>query len=101
MRVTCCLHAGCIVRPVAGESGASIVIDRVIRVQVRSYGLAGEELMVELERLAPNIIGLPIVLEDGVARFHAVVKEEREQDGRTVVLCALREHLAGERGAFG
>src|SRR5215211_5949375 len=101
MRVTARSHSGCIVRPVADTSGASIVVDGVVRIQVRSYGLAGDELMVELERLAPNIVGLPIVLEDGAVALHALVKEEREQDGRTVVLCELREQFAGERGAFG
>lgn len=85
----------------ADGSRASIVVDGVVRIQVRSYGVAGQELMVELDRLAPNIVGLPIVLEEGAVTLHALVNEEREQDGRTILLCELREHLAGERGAFG
>ena len=95
------MHSGCIVRPVAARTGASLVVDGVIRIRVRSYGWAGEELMVELDRLAPNIIGLPVVLEDGDVTLHAVVKEELEQDGRSLVVCELREQRRAERGAFG
>ena len=57
--------------------------------------------MVEFDRLAPNIVGLPIVLQDGAVSVHAVVKEERQQDGRTLVICAVLEERAGERGAVG
>ncbi len=77
------------------------MIDGVVRIRVRSYGAAGQELMVELERQAPNIIGLPIELEDGLSRLYAVVLEERLQDGRTTLFCQLGEAPVAHPGQRG
>ena len=76
-------------------------MDGVVRIQVRAYGWAGDELMVELDSQTPNVIGLPVTLEARDLTLHAVVKEEREQDGRSLLICELQAHYAGERGAFG
>lgn len=54
--------------------------------------------MIELERLAPALVGLPFVLEVGPSTLHARVMHE--QDGGTVLICELQEHFdfAGEVG---
>lgn len=77
------------------------MVEGVVRIPVREYGWAGEELIVELERAAPDLVGLPLMLQDGARLLHAVVSSAHEQDGRTILFCELQPHLAGERGAFG
>lgn len=71
------------------EAQTSLVVAGVVRIGVRSWGRAGDELVIELVREAPNIIGLGVRLEDGPRVVMAVVKEEREQDGRSVLVCDL------------
>lgn len=70
----------------------------VVRIGVRSWGRAGDELVIELNREAPNIIGLLLRLEDGASVVAAVVREERVQDGCSVLICQVARQAPGEEG---
>ena len=87
--------------PLVSEQQSSILVEGVVRIGVRSWGRAGDELMIELVREAPNIIGLHVHLHDGPRVIAAVVKEEHEQDGRSVLTCDLAGtgEAGGEAGA--
>jgi hypothetical protein len=77
--------------PLVVQGQSSVVIAGIVRIGVRSWGRAGDELLIELTREAPNVIGLAVQLEDGARRLAAVVKDERVQDGRSVLVCNLAE----------